>query len=101
MVYYILPGFLGTKYNFELIENFEEISVMHNARIWKDPLLDNVSKEIIDSIFQSDFFKEYVYQNKFTQYNEMGFMNKLAIPPLDRIWTSDELKEWYLDINGS
>ena len=85
---------------FELVENYQEISVMHNARCWCDTLLDNVSKEVIDSIFKSDFFNTYVYPNKFTQYNEMGIINKLAIPPLDRIWNSDQLKEWYLDTNG-
>ena len=92
--------YLGSNFKFELVENYQEISVMHNARCWCDTLLDNVSKEVIDSIFKSDFFNTYVYPNKFTQYNEMGIINKLAIPPLDRIWNSDQLKEWYLDTNG-
>jgi len=89
--------YLGSKFKFELVENYEEVSVMQNARTWSDPMLDNVSKDVIDSIFESDFFKTYVYPNKFTQYNEMGLINKLAIPPLDRVWDSEQLKEWYTD----
>lgn len=89
--------YLGSKFKFELIENYKEVSVMQNARTWSHPSLKGVSKDVIDSIFESDFFKTYVYPNKFTQYNEMALINKLAIPPLDRVWDSEQLKKWYTE----
>tara|TARA_B110000503_G_scaffold135924_1_gene217360 strand:+ start:1947 stop:3134 length:1188 start_codon:yes stop_codon:yes gene_type:complete len=96
--YFVHSAYLGSKFKFSYFLN-NDISVMHNGRVWLDDRLKNTTEEILKSVFESDLFKQTVYTYKFTQYNEMAFVNKIAIPPLDRVWKNSDLEKWYLDSN--
>ena len=72
---------------------------MSNARVWVDEDLQNTNTNVLKSIFESELFKKTVYTYKFTQYNECAFINNIAIPPLNKVWTNKELTDWYLNGN--
>jgi hypothetical protein len=86
----------GSSFGFDYALN-SNASVMHNARTWVIPeeYKTQVTDEILKSVFESELFKETVWANKFSQYNEPCFLNKVSIPPLDRVYTNAQLKKWY------
>ena len=96
--YFVHSAYMGSNFKFDYFLN-SDVSVMSNARVWIHDELTNTRKEILASIFESELFKKTVYTYKFTQYNECSFLNNIAIPPLDRVWTNEELEKWYLDEN--
>ena len=96
--YFVHSAYIGSKFKFDYFLN-SDISVMSNARIWIDDDLKNTSIEVLRSIFESELFKKTVYTYKFTQYNECAFINNIAVPPLNKIWTNEELTNWYLNGN--
>jgi len=94
--YFVHSAYMGSEFKFDYFLD-SDISVMSNARVWTHDNLKNTDEKILKSIFESELFKETVYTYKFTQYNECSFLNNVAIPPLDRVWTDEELREWYLN----
>lgn len=96
--YFVHSAYMGSKFKFDYFLD-SNISVMSNARVWTDEDLQSTNTDILRSIFESELFKKTVYTYKFTQYNECAFINNIAIPPLNKIWTNEELTDWYLDGN--
>lgn len=94
--YFVHMCYNGSKFKFDYVIN-SEVSVMHNARTWIIPeeYRETISYGILSSVFESDLFKETVWANKFGQYNEPCFINKIAIPPLNKIYTNSDLLKWY------
>tara|TARA_R110000868_G_scaffold401483_1_gene676982 strand:- start:322 stop:1602 length:1281 start_codon:yes stop_codon:yes gene_type:complete len=95
---FVHSAYMGSNFKFDYFLD-SNVSVMSNARVWIHDDLKNTTKEILASIFESELFKKTVYTYKFTQYNECAFLNNIAIPPLDRVWTNKELEQWYLNGN--
>jgi hypothetical protein len=96
--YFVHSAYMGSNFKFNYFLN-SDISVMSNARVWIDDDLKNTNVDCLRSIFENELFKKTVYTYKFTQYNECAFINNIAVPPLNKIWTSEELLDWYLDGN--
>ena len=96
--HFVHSAYMGSNFKFDYFLD-SDVSVMHNARVWIHDNLKNTTKDILASIFESELFKKTVYTYKFTQYNECAFLNNIAIPPLNRVWTNEELEQWYLNEN--
>ena len=94
---FVHSAYMGSKFKFDYFLNTNDISVMSNARVWINDNIATASEDILRSIFESELFNESVCTYKFTQYNECSFLNNVAIPPLDRIWSDEALREWYLN----
>lgn len=96
--YFVHSAYMGSNFKFDYFLN-SDISVMSNARVWIDDDLKDTNVDILKSIFESELFKKTVYTYKFTQYNECAFINNIAVPPLNKVWTNKELLDWYLNGN--